>query len=94
MRQRDFIRIERLTPRQERLRIVSDVAAEHRLPAEALLGRRRTRNIAQARWQAMAEIRARFGDSTNQIGRLFGRDHTTVVHGLQAYRQLLMEAAR
>ena len=40
--------------------------------------------IAHARQDAMRRIREALGYSYPRIGRFFGRDHTTVVHGVRA----------
>ena len=40
-------------------------------------------DVAQARQDAMLEIRDTLGWSVKRIGRLFSRDHTTVLHSLR-----------
>ena len=63
--------------------ILDTAAGLHGVRAEALLGRGRTKAVTRARRQAMAEIRDRYGWSLSEIGRLFGRDHTTVMYHLR-----------
>lgn len=46
-----------------------------------ILGRSRRHPVVVARWSAMAAART-FGLSLPQIGRGFGRDHTSVLNGL------------
>ena len=46
-----------------------------------ILGRSRKPHICRARWAAMRALKQR-GLSASHIGRLMGRDHTTVLHGL------------
>lgn len=59
-------------------------AAAHRLGVRErdLVGRGRSRRIVVKRMIAMAAARAATGASTPEIGRAFGRDHTTVLHAL------------
>jgi chromosomal replication initiator protein len=69
--------------------IVREVAAEHHVRPRDVLGPRRFRKLVRARWDAMARIRALTRPdgkppSYPQIGEwLGGRDHTTVMHGLE-----------
>jgi chromosomal replication initiation ATPase DnaA len=78
-----------MTPREQRIAVIKDIAAAHGMKAGALLARDRKRNVAHARFAAMAAVRAQFGDSTTKIARLFGGlDHTSVVHGLRRHAEL------
>ena len=71
------------TPRQRARRIVSDVAREHRVPLDYLYGPQRYRWIKDARYAAIRTVAAEFPRwSSTQLGRLFGRDHTTILHAL------------
>jgi len=54
------------------------------VPPESVLGRDQHQSVVRARFLAMSVCRERYGWSTTEIGRAFGRDHTTVVHALQA----------
>lgn len=72
------------TPRKFTLAIVESVAAKHNVPVSAILGDSRLRHIVAARHEAMAEVvEARPHWSFPTVGRLFGRDHTTVISALQ-----------
>ena len=54
----------------------------YRVSTEALLGRGRTKRIAQARQVAMYLLSYELEMSPTQIGRILGgRDHATVIHG-------------
>jgi chromosomal replication initiation ATPase DnaA len=70
--------------------IVVDVASLHEMNPRTLLAPLRHRRVAWARQEAMARIRALRTDegkhvfSLPAIGRMFGMDHTTVLHGLRA----------
>ena len=59
-----------------------DVCSDAGVEAYIVMGRNRTAAICRLReliwYRAHAE-----GYSLNQIGRVFGRDHTTVMHGVR-----------
>lgn len=76
-------------------RIIQEVAAKHGLTPADLKGDRRHRNVAHARQEAYARIQAECGLSTSKIGQIFGgRDHTTVVDGLQKYKARMASKER
>ena len=63
-------------------RIIEEVGDYYRVSTEALLGRGRTKKIAQARQVAMYLLSYELEMSPTQIGRMLGgRDHATVIHG-------------
>ncbi|MCH6555186.1 MAG: chromosomal replication initiator protein DnaA [Chloroflexi bacterium] len=63
-------------------RIIEEVGDYYRVSTEALLGRGRTKKIAQARQVAMYLLSYELEMSPTQIGRILGgRDHATVIHG-------------
>jgi chromosomal replication initiator protein len=76
---RDWLLVAR--PRSAR-QIIAQVAKDHGLTADELTGPSRKKVVVEARWTAMRTIRAETKLSTPQIGRLFHRDHTTVLHAL------------
>jgi len=47
----------------------------------SILGKSRTRVACEARWACFIILRKR-GHTFCDIGRMFGRDHGTVIHGL------------
>lgn len=63
--------------------IVQRIANEFEVPVTDIMSDVRTRDVAQARQDAMLEIRDTLGWPVKRIGRLFGRDHTTVLHSLR-----------
>ena len=68
--------------------IIDVVAAHFRLEASDLVGNRRTKEIAHARQVAMYLSRELTGLSLNLIGGKFGgRDHTTVMYGVEKIRE-------
>ena len=66
--------------------ILREVASAYPLTVPELKGRSRTRHIVVARQEAM-HLLARQGWSTPRIGRLLGRDHSTVLHGIEAHKR-------
>ena len=63
-------------------RIIEEVGEYYRVSTEALLGRSRTKRIAQARQVAMYLLSYELEMSPTQIGHMLGgRDHATVIHG-------------
>lgn len=63
--------------------LVAAVAAESGIPADDLLGRRRQPRVARARHLLCWCARDRLGWSYPKIGRVLGRDHTTVLHAVR-----------
>lgn len=72
---------------QETLDIIRTVADRHGVSVGDILGPSRLRRIILPRHEAMAAVRAgRPRLSLPQIGQIFGgRDHTTVINGLQRH---------
>lgn len=63
--------------------IVQEVAARHKITLDEIYSSSREHRIAHPRQEAMAAIYATGRYSTTQVGRHFGKDHTTVVHALR-----------
>jgi len=64
--------------------IIERVSVAMGIPYREIVGASRMRDIAEARQVAMYEVRKLRPDlSLPQIGRIFGRDHTTVLHAVQ-----------
>jgi chromosomal replication initiator protein len=65
-------------------RIIELTAAHYNLTVDELIGRRRTKAVADARHVAMFLMREDLAMSLPQIGQQFGgRDHTTVAHAIE-----------
>lgn len=62
--------------------IIDLVANAHDIPTENLRGRSRRADIVRARHAAMYAVRQHTDLSYPAIGRLFNRDHTTVIHAV------------
>ncbi len=68
--------------------IVASVALESGIPAEEIVGRSQSQATVRARWQAIARVREHTDASTPQIGRWFGRDHSSVLYALRMSTKL------
>lgn len=71
-----------MTPRDQSMAIVRRVAREYLLPVDEVLGPSRTKRAVASRKEAMQRLVDERDMSSSQIGRLFNRDHTTVLHAL------------
>ena len=76
--------------------IIAQVAVEHGVSVKDILGPSRVRKITRARQEAMRTVRSLERDdgtvpSLPQIGRWFGRDHSTVSHACQGLVPLQTE---
>jgi chromosomal replication initiation ATPase DnaA len=74
--------------------IAAEVAAQRGVPLHDLCGRGRTRSVARARQEVWWRIRhhpERYL-SLPEIARLFGRDHTTILAGIEAHSRRLAAA--
>lgn len=65
--------------KKELAEIITRVSEIYNVPPRLLLSRRRTEHIAEARQMAMVVAYQRIGNYM-EVGRLFNRDHGTVVH--------------
>ena len=67
--------------------VVNVIARRGHMTVEALYGRRKDRKAAYFRQMAMLVMRETQPNmSIAAIGRHFGRDHTTILHGIKAVR--------
>jgi chromosomal replication initiator protein len=61
-------------------RIIDDVSRTYHVPRAQILGRERLMSVALARNVAMYLTYRHCGMILEDVGRLFGRDHSTVFH--------------
>ena len=71
--------------------IAADVAG---VSVVDLIGPSRPSRVAHARQMAMAAMRDLMGCPLQSIGAFFGREHTTVIYGLRAFRARLHKSSR
>lgn len=81
------------TPADTTNAILSEVADRHGLTVSQLLGKRQDHAIAHPRQEAWWELRRRTTLSLPQIGRKFGRCHTTIWSGVRAHAARMAEGA-
>ncbi len=75
------------------LDLLDAVCRRRSVTREEVCGRGRTRNVARARHELWWELRRNPGMSFGEIGRLFDRNHTTVMTGVRAFERALAGAA-
>lgn len=71
-----------LAARERALSLADAIAARTDLARADILGRTRTALLVAARHQLFADL-WREGYGIAEIGRILGRDHTTIAHGLR-----------
>lgn len=81
---RKLLRGDRRSEEDRAAAIVAEVAAEAGLTVGDLMGATREHRYAHPRQEAWRRIRDDLGWSLPRIGRMFGKDHTTILHGVRA----------
>jgi len=78
-------RVDDRIPMDERVinRVLAMMAEKHKVTVKEILSKVRTRAVTWARQDAMRELYTSMKISYPQIGRYFGRDHTTVLHSIK-----------
>lgn len=76
----------RTVAHREIARIIKDVALATGFTPRQIVSQDRTKAIVHARHLAMFEAKEA-GASLEEIGRAFGRDHTSVIHAVRAERE-------
>lgn len=67
--------------------IIREIADKHQVPVEAIFGHSRAWGIVQVRKECIRAVhRARPDLTTTQLGRIFNRDHSTVIYALRGRR--------
>ena len=69
--------------------IVEDVCDFYGLTTAQVKGKCRLRGYVKARFVAIYIIRKRTGLTLKEIGRLFHRDHTSIIHAVQTIEEVL-----
>ena len=81
-----------LTRRERMLETVREVAHKHGVAMSEIFSRDRTHRVVDARHEAIARVHQANPDmSFPRIGRLFGRDHTTVMFAVQRHGKLRLD---
>ena len=72
--------------RSRALQVAIDVSSRHGVTLAQLLGRGRRRVFAHPRQEAMYICQRDLELTYCEIGKLFGRDHTTVMYSVDAHK--------
>jgi chromosomal replication initiation ATPase DnaA len=67
-------------PRAYAYKILKEVAQEYKVSQDEIIGKNPHLHLRQARTRAIWRIKQETNFSFARIGRLFGRDHSTVLH--------------
>jgi len=63
--------------------LIAKAAKDNGVTYEAIMSRARPRDVCRARFDAIAAVSAAYPDmSFPRIGKIFGRDHSSIVHAL------------
>lgn len=73
--------------------IIREVCLARKVRRNELFSARRRPHIVAARHEACWRLKNETSMSLPQIGRLLGRDHTTVLHGVRKHAERVAEAA-
>lgn len=84
-----FLPGEEPAPRATSAEIIKEVSLKHHVSVEEIVSQIRSAWVVAARFEAMYRIREERHLSWAQIGRLFGRDHTSVLHGWRKHKASL-----
>ena len=68
--------------------VIQSVCMVYKLNAAALYGRGRSDNVSEARMMAMFLVQKHTQLSLTEIGRMFCRRHSTVLHALRRINEL------
>ncbi len=69
--------------------IKNQIAEINNVDVDNLLSKTRKHELVRVRCMAYNILYYKYGASLSQIGRIFGRHHATIIHGLETHRSLL-----
>ena len=69
------------------MNIVREVCETHDVTRDEIFEKNRSKKLVMARGVIYDRIRNELGWSYPKIGKLFGRDHTTILHGVRLARR-------
>ena len=72
-------------------RTLKRIARDHGVSAVAVVGRKRDARTSMARHRLWAVMRWTLGLSYQDLGAMFDRDHTSVLHGVRKYEKAIAE---
>ena len=71
--------------------IVHKIMEDYNLTVEEIKGNQRTKQVTEPRWVMWKLIRKNSGLSYGEIGRLFNKDHSTVMNGIKKAPQDIVD---
>lgn len=78
------------TERRIQIEDALDFAAErHGASEPEMVGTCRSRYVTLGRWAAFWVLRVKYGWALSDIGRRFKKDHTSVLHGVSKYAEIM-----
>lgn len=75
------------TPGASSAAIIKEVSLKHGVSVDDMISEIRSVPVVGARYEAIYRIREERHLSWAQIGRLFNRDHSTILHGWRMHRE-------
>lgn len=92
LEEKGAVKITRYIPPGE---IIEGVAKYYNIKPSAIKGKKRTKDLVQARHVAMYILRIDLETPLTEVGKVFGgRDHTTVMHAVDKLSKLRVESER
>jgi chromosomal replication initiation ATPase DnaA len=74
------------SPKAQVKRVIEAVCAKHEVPYHEVMGRKRFAEIVAARHEAIVAVAEAFPwMSLPKLGRIFGRDHTSILHAMDKH---------
>lgn len=73
------------------MRVLHAVAKHHNVDASEITGLSRKRHVLQARFEVFYRLRIELNMSYTKISQLMKKDHTTVLHGVNRMRRMLLD---
>jgi hypothetical protein len=73
------------------MRVLHAVAAHHKISPSEITGKSRKRHVIKARFEVFYRLRVDLNFSYPKISQLMKKDHSTVLHGVNKVRQMLLD---
>ena len=74
--------------------LLDEVCRTHHVTRDEVTGRNRSRSVSFARQDLWWRLRESHGFSYVELGRIFARNHTTVLHGVRAWGTQMLAVRR
>lgn len=78
---------------EKTIELAADIATTYFgivITPQAIKGRQRYRHLVVARQVCMYFLRVNYAMTLNQIGKIFGKDHSTAIHSLTKVNDMIM----